>query len=322
MATDSAEPRSATRILSRLPFVGDEQVGGGQRGAPGTRRLAWPLLAPALLVVMAVVAVPIVRVFWLSVHDVDLAGTQQQFVGLDNFREAVSSSTLRQAMWVTGVYTVASVGIAFLFGLSLALVLERLPKRWKWLQGVFVAPWATSAVVVAFIFLYMFDVQVGVINEIMVRLGILQSYMSWLSDSTLAFAAVTVATVWQMTPFFMLMFIAGLKGIPRQIIDAAKVDGASGFNIFRYISLPYLRGIMIIAVTLMGIRVLNNFPIIWTMTQGGPVRATTTVVIEVYRRAFQQFDIGSAAAVSVIWLLIVLFFAAFYVRRVLTSERM
>lgn len=312
----------------------DARPGGSSRGdpdkeaariagglaPPGHRRLAWPMLAPALLIVAAVVALPVLRVLWLSVHETSLIRLDQEFVGLANFRAAIGDPALRQAMWVTGAYTLFSVGLSTVFGLALALALDRLPAGWRWLQGVFIAPWATSAVVVAFLFLYMFDVQVGVLNELMVRLGVLQDYVSWVGDTTLAFVAVTVATVWQMTPFFMLMFLAGLQAIPRSVLDAAMVDGATGLHVFRHITLPYLRGILVIAVTLMGIRTLNNFPIIWTMTQGGPVRSTTTTVILIYRQAFQQFEIGEAAAVSVIWLVVVLVLATFYARRVLTGQ--
>ena len=126
--------------------------------------------------------------------------------------------------------------------------------------------------------------------------------------------AVILAYVWNETPFFMLMLLAGLQSIPGDIVEAAVVDGASGFGVFRYITVPSLRRIIAISTILMIIWNFNNFTVIWPMTQGGPINATTTFVVYVYRNAFQNFNIGYAATIGVVWLVLLLILTFFYMR--------
>jgi multiple sugar transport system permease protein len=126
---------------------------------------------------------------------------------------------------------------------------------------------------------------------------------------------VVTANVWNQTPFYMLMLLAGLQSIPSEIKEAAIIDGANSLQLFWRIIIPHLQNIIVIITVLMLIRNFNSFPLIWTMTQGGPVYSTTTLAIYIYRLAFSDFEIGYAATVGIMWLAVLLAFTASYVRR-------
>ncbi|CAN5326446.1 sugar ABC transporter permease [soil metagenome] len=305
-----------------MTAIASDKLGGvrrwARRGEARGAGLAWLLLAPALILIAGVVALPVGYVGYLALTEQNLlSDSGGQFVGLRNFARALSSGAFYSAAWTTMVYATSTVVASFGAGLGCAHLLERVTGRWRWVRSLFIAPWVTSAVVVAFLFLYMFDNQVGVINAFLVRFGLVEGYLSWLSDSTLAMVAVVLATVWQQTPFFTLMFIAAMKGIPQDVKDASQVDGATGWENFRHITVPFLSKVMIISATLVSIRSLNNFPIIWTMTRGGPVDATTTTVVQVYRIAFESFQLGYSAAIGALWMVFILIASSLYARAIL-----
>jgi len=151
-------------------------------------------------------------------------------------------------------------------------------------------------------------------------LGLIDKFVPWLAHPTSAPIAVILAYIWNETPFFMLMLLAGLQSIPSDIVEAAVVDGASSLGVFRYITVPSLRRIIAISTILMVIWNFNNFTIVWPMTQGGPINATLTFVVYVYRNAFQNFDLGYAATVGVVWLVLLLVLTFFYVRTISGEE--
>jgi len=182
------------------------------------------------------------------------------------------------------------------------------------IRGVFMVPWVIPGIVVGYLFMYMFDVQVGIVNLILMQLNLIQESLPWLMRGDLAMAAIIIAHVWNQAPFYMLMLTAGMKSIPDDVKEAAYVEGAGRWQEFWNVTFPYLKGIILITSLLMVIRNFNNFPIIYTMTGGGPVYSTTTSVIYIYRLAFEQFNIGYASAVGTVWVIVLIFFSIFYIR--------
>jgi multiple sugar transport system permease protein len=182
------------------------------------------------------------------------------------------------------------------------------------LKGISLIPWIVPYIVVAFLFSFMFNYDVGVFNFILRSLRLIDENLAWLADPSLSMAAVITANIWNQTPFYMLMFLAGLQGIPIELKEAAKIDGANTIQVFGYITLPHMQNIMVITTILMLIRNFNNFPLIWVMTGGGPIYSTSTLVIYIYRMAFSEFNFGYAATIGVIWLIILIVMTAIYVR--------
>lgn len=290
-----------------------------RRGLVSRRKGLNPLvplfLAPAFVIMGYVVAYPLLRTFWLALFHVELVDPDHQaFVGLGNFLALAHDTTFWQSLGRTLVFTSISVVVSFVFGLGFALLADGLPERLAVARGLLLVPWVTPAVVVGFLFLYMFDQEVGVVNLLLLHLHVIQHRLAWLSDANQALAAVIVANVWSQTPFFVLMFTAGLTAIPTTQREAIRIDGARGWEEFWHLIVPYLHHIMVIASLIAIINNFSSFTVIWTLTQGGPVYATTTLAVQIYRVAFQQFKFGYGAAMGVVWMLVLLVLSVVYIR--------
>ncbi len=290
-----------------------------RRGLVSRRKGLNPLvplfLAPAFVIMGYVVAYPLLRTFWLALFHVELVDPDHQaFVGLGNFLALAHDTTFWQSLGRTLVFTSISVVVSFVFGLGFALLADGLPERLAVARGLLLVPWVTPAVVVGFLFLYMFDQEVGVVNLLLLHLHVIQHRLAWLSDANQALAAVIVANVWSQTPFFVLMFTAGLTAIPTAQREAIRIDGARGWEEFWHLIVPYLHHIMVIASLIAIINNFSSFTVIWTLTQGGPVYATTTLAVQIYRVAFQQFKFGYGAAMGVVWMLVLLVLSVVYIR--------
>jgi multiple sugar transport system permease protein len=292
------------------------RVGPKHRGLWDETGLAVMCLAPCLLVLGFVILYPLARGIYLSLLHYRLTDpTGPTLAYLGNYAAILSDRVFWEALWNTAIFSAASVALGFLAGLVLAVLLDRDLPGIRVLRGLSLVPWIVPYIVVAFLFLYMFNFDVGVINFLLRVLGVVGENIAWLSTPHEAMIAVITANVWNQTPFYILMFLAGLQTIPAELKEAASIDGASPLQVFRHITLPHLQNIMVIATILMLIRNFNNFPLIWVMTQGGPINSTTTLVIYIFRLAFSEFNFGYAAAVGVLWLVLLMVITAWYVRQ-------
>jgi len=282
---------------------------------------AGALLLPAVAILALVIFYPLVQALLLSLKDASLLNaTVAPFAGLDNFKQLLGDEVFWTAVKNTFVLTTASIGGSLVLGMSLALVLnENLPFR-NFFRGIALIPWVVPGVVVALLTLYMFNSQVGVIDYVLVQLGVTERFVDWFGSTKNAMWAIILANIWNQTPFYMLMVLAGLQTVPEDEYDAAKVDGANVLQRFRYVTLPNIRGVLAIVIALQVIWNFNNFDIIWATTEGGPVNATTTLTVHVYRMAFKSLDLGYAAAIGVVMLVALLLFSVFYVRAMERGE--
>jgi len=278
-------------------------------------RLAVMLITPALLVIGLVILYPLLNAVWLSFLNYRLLHPDDYYFTLfGNYLALFQDEFFWIALKVTLVFTFSTVVIGLFIGLIMALALDQLTIRISGLRGLILVSWVVPGIVVGYIFRYMFDVEVGILNYFLQQIGIIESYLPWLMEGNLAMIAIIVAHVWNQAPFYMLMFTAGLKAIPHGAKEAAYVDGASRWQEFRLVTFPYLKGILLITSLLMVIRNFNNFPIIYTMTGGGPVYSTTTSVLYIYRVAFERYNMGYASAIGVVWVLVLLLVSILYVR--------
>ena len=278
-------------------------------------KTAVTLLAPALLILAFVIVYPLIRSFVLSFFNLELTKPgQNSFVFLKNFRTMFRDDAFWVSFKNTIVFTLNTVFISVLLGLIIAIAFDQLPKRFAGLRGVILVPWVIPGIVVGYLFMYMFDVDVGVINFFLQKLGLIDHYLPWLMNNRLAMVSIIVAHVWNQIPFHILMISAGLKTIPREVQEAAYVEGAGRWQEFRHVTLPHIWGILVISSLLMIIRNFNNFPIIFTMTGGGPGDSTTTAVLHIYKLAFEQYQLSYASAVGVIWVIALLALSIVYIR--------
>ncbi|MDQ7095319.1 sugar ABC transporter permease [Desulfosporosinus sp. PR] len=273
------------------------------------------LIFPAVFVLGIVILYPLISSLVLSVFHYELTRPDQTKLSvLENYTKMIHDDVFWLSLKNTIIFTGVSVVISLIVGLIGAITIDQLPQRLAGVRGVILVPWLIPGVIVGFLFMLIFDVQVGPVNMILEHLGIIKEFLPWLMDDKLANIAVIVANIWNQIPFYILMFTAGIKAIPAEIKEAVIVEGAGRWEEFLHITLPHLRGILIITSLLMIIRNFNNFPLIYTMTGGGPVYSTTTFVIYIYRLAFEQFNIGYASAVGVVWCLVLLVLSSLYVK--------
>ena len=291
------------------------------RSARNEAFFAAVLLLPAVAILALVIFYPLVQALLLSLKDASLLNaTVAPFTGLDNFKQLLGDEVFWTAVKNTLVLTTISIGGSLVLGMSLALVLnENLPFR-NIFRGIALIPWVVPGVVVALLTLYMFNSQVGVIDYVLVQLGVTEGFVDWFGSTRNALWAIILANIWNQTPFYMLMILAGLQTVPEDEYDAVKVDGANVLQRFRYVTLPNIRGVLAIVIALQVIWNFNNFDLIWATTEGGPVNATTTLTVHVYRMAFKSLDLGYAAAIGVVMLIALLLFSVFYVRAMERGE--
>jgi multiple sugar transport system permease protein len=300
----------------------------GARVAPGraagrtagrqARALPWldAMAMPTVAVLAIVIGYPVVYTLLLSAQDYNLLASESaRFIGAANYRKLAADPIFWQALANTALYTFGSVAISLALGLGLALLTENLGgRRGRITRALLLTPWAVPFVVVAFLFRYMYLQNGGAINAVLQATGLIAAPISWLNVSSLAMPAVMVTNIWTMTPFFFLLLSAALSGIPVEVIESARVDRARTFSLIFQIKMPFLRNAMLISSLLMIIANFNDFAKIWAMTQGGPGYSTTTLVVYVYRQAFENFAFGYASAIGVVWLLLLLGFAVAYLR--------
>ena len=280
-----------------------------------TIKLATVLLAPSLIFMAIIMLYPLVYSIVLSLQNYQLTRPLEiRFDPLRNLIRLKRDSTFFISLKNTMIFTSFTVAIGAFLGMIMALVLDQLTASFSKLRGIILMPWVVPGIVVGYLFMYIFDVNVGVANFILETLGIIKEYLPWLMRGNLAMAAVVIANIWNQTPFYMLMFTAGLKGIPKDAEEAAYAEGASRWQEFWYVTFPYLKGILVITTLLQIIRNFNNFPIIFTMTGGGPVYSTTTSVLYIYKVSFEQFNMGYASLIGVIWVVVLMALSVLYIR--------
>jgi len=280
-----------------------------------TRKLAAILLVPSLLFIAIVMLYPLFYSIFLALHNYQLTRPHAiRIAPLQNLIKLSRDTTFVLSIRNTLVFTFFTVAIGSLLGMIFALILDQLTASFAKLRGIVLMPWVIPGIVVGYLFMYVFDVNVGIYNYILQTLGIIKEYLPWLMRDNLAMIAIIFAHVWNQTPFYMLMFTAGLKAIPKDAEEAAYVEGASRWQEFWYVTFPFLKGIFVITSLLQIIRNFNNFPIIFTMTGGGPVYATTTSVLYIFKVAFERFDMGYASLIGILWVIVLLILSALYIR--------
>jgi len=205
-------------------------------------------------------------------------------------------------------------------GLVVALLLNAaVPLRGFFRGAVFII-WIIPMMVVALLWMIIYNSEFGILNHILSSLGLIREYVAWLGRVWPAKFAIILTHGWRGVPFFMVMILAALQTIPRDIVDASKIDGAGALQRFAYITIPYIKHILLLACLLSIVRLFQDITLIYILTSGGPKNATTTLSVYVYKQAFQSFQMARAAAVGVTWLIFLMVLAMFYVRLVTRGE--
>ena len=286
--------------------------------------LPYLLLLPVLLGVGVVLLYPIAKNTWLSLHALDYVRPQkgQTFIGLENYRELLASRDFWLAMSNTAVYTLGTVVGSFGIGLFTAVFLnERFRARWL-ARTLIILPWAVPYVAAVLIWTWIMDAEYGVLNYLLVKSGLAARKIPWLASPTYAMLAVLIVTVWKQFPFATVMLLAGLQAIPDALYEAAQIDGAGRARRFLHVTLPGLRSVTGVVLILLTIWAFRRFTVIYVMTGGGPARATETLPIQTYIEAFSNYNMGYAASMGTVSLLISMAATFVYLAVMPKSEEM
>jgi multiple sugar transport system permease protein len=255
---------------------------------------------PASILLCGIVFYPILRTLVLSVLRENLAnGFHPEFTGIGNFARLAADSRFGGSIRATLSFTVISVGAEFVLGLLLALSVNRLKSSSAPLRVIFLLPWTLPTAVVALLWAWIFNDQYGVLNALLIRVGLAGPPVAWLAHPSTAMAAIIVADVWKTTPFVFLILLAGLQNIPQELYEAIEVDGGGSWARFRYVIWPHLMPFVFVALVFRMVQAFGIFDLVWVMTGGGPGGATETVSIYTYQTYMRYLDFGYGAAIAV-----------------------
>jgi multiple sugar transport system permease protein len=278
------------------------------------RLLPYALIAPIAILLLAISVYPGLYAIWLAMTDASLLRlARAQFIGIGNFVRMAGDDIFLDSLWRTLRWDVAVVLSELLIALPIALFLNLTFRGRGFARVAMMIPYITPPAVVGLLFAYMFDGNFGVVNDILVKAGILDRYVSFLSDPTGSFAVTVAAMVWYGTPLMALILLAALQTIPQPLYDAANVDGASAWQRFRYITLPHLMPSILFLMLLRLIWMSNHIDMIFVLTQGGPGFANYTAAVYSFKLT-NQFEIGYASAVAVVLTILLVAASAMYVR--------
>ena len=228
-----------------------------------------------------------------------------KFVGLENFIRAFTDPTMYASLWTTVRFTFFVVLLHFAIGIGLALLLNKEIRGRTFFRALLVMPWLFPEVVIANLWKWIFNVNSGLLNTFLQRIGILTERMSWRGSMDWAMACVIMVCVWKGYPLVMIQMLAGLQSISKDLYEAATIDGANRRQTFRYVTLPGLRPTMVVTLILDTVWWFKHLTMIWILTNGGPVTATNTISVEIYKQAFEYKNAyGYSAALAVIVFLI------------------
>lgn len=293
-----------------------------KRGASVPKDLvAWVMLSPALLVVFGIIIFPAVAAVVISMTEVNLLNLAEiRFVGLSNFIAVLGSDVFYTALRTSLIWTFGNVGVQLAMGIIGALILNQAFKARGIFRGLVLLPWATPSVLVALMWMWILDPNLGLFNTILQNLGLQDKPVAWLSNTETALPTLMFIDIWQGIPFFTVMILAALQGVPKEQIEAAKIDGANAWQIFWNVVFPIILPTILITTILRLIWTANYFDLILILTVGGPANSTLTLPMHAYITAYRGLDFGAGTAIAVIQALLLSILIVLYMRRIRRAE--
>ena len=301
-AQDTAAP-DATGHSRGVPPKGGG--GGAQVGVHAAAK--WSFLGPALAVLVALRLVPLLLVVGLSFTDLNLARPQDpvSFVRLDNYVDLVQSRAFREVLATTGVIVLPALAIEMVVGLAIALWLNTLIRGRAIARSVLLVPFLLTPVVIGTFFKMFYSAALGQLNYFLGAIGVTDGDTAWLTHPRVVRWAVVAMEAWHTIPFVALLCLAGVVSLPQEPLEAARVDGASAWQRFRYVMLPILAPLLLVVLCLRALDILQLFDEVYVLTGGGPGRLTEVYNIFLYNRGFQTFELGYTSAAAVLLMLTV-----------------
>ena len=273
------------------------------------------LILPACLLMGLIMIYPLGKVFYLSFqHYNPTKPFTNGFAGLDNFITIFTKKEFYNALGVSAKFVACEVVLQLIFGMIVALILNQKFKGRGFFRALTFIPWALSGVLTAVLWSIMFNQHFGVLNDLLAKLGIIKEPIAWLANTKFVLGSVIVAELWRGIPFFAISLLAAMQGIPDDIYEAARVDGSTTFQTFRFITLPMLKNTIVLTTLLRTIWEFNSVDLIYSLTGGGPVGKTTTLSMLIANQAIKTSNYGYGSALSVVSFAILAVIAVIYMK--------
>ena len=274
-----------------------------------------------IIIMGAVIGWPLIQTFVLSLTDSDLMNlSKPTFVGLSNFTKALKNPGYLESLKISGLFAVVVVLSEMVLGTSVALLLNEPFKGRAFVRGLLILPWAVPTTVNAMMWRLIYNPEYGALNSLLFQLGIIDQYVSWIGTADKALWSVMFADIWKNFSLVAMIALASLQTLPESQIEAATIDGANGWQRFRFITLPHLIPSLQVALVLRIIETVKVFDIIYVMTRGGPANKTRSASIFVYQEAFTNSRMGSGASYAIIMVCMIMILIAFYLKGISKKE--
>lgn len=274
-----------------------------------------------IIIMGAVIGWPLIQTFVLSLTDSDLMNlSKPAFVGFTNFTKALKNPGYLESLKISGLFALVVVLSEMVLGTSVALLLNEPFKGRAFVRGLLILPWAVPTTVNAMMWRLIYNPEYGALNSLLFQLGIIDQYVSWIGTADKALWSVMFADIWKNFSLVAMIALAALQTLPESQIEAATIDGANGWQRFRFITLPHLIPSLQVALVLRIIETVKVFDIIYVMTRGGPANKTRSASIFVYQEAFTNSRMGSGAAYAIIMVCMIMILIAFYLKGISKKE--
>lgn len=274
------------------------------------------LLLPTIAILCIVVVLPISKAIYTSFCEYKISNLNDPvWNNFGNYKALFESGTFFTYLANTIVYVIASVILQLIIGMIFALLLNSNIKGRGLFRGLFLIPWVIPSIVIAILWRLLLNEQFGVMNYFLCKLGILSTMnVSWTMDPGLAMLAIILASSWREIPYMMVMLLAGLQSVDNTLIEESLIEGANWFQRFIHVTLPSIAPVLMTTVWIATLASFQMFNIIYNLTGGGPIEATTTLSIAAYKSAFVSYDFGKGSAIGVLWLLLLVVFTVIFNR--------
>lgn len=284
----------------------------------GKSKIVWTpylLILPAVLLIFGVMLYPLCNVFYLAFQHYNPAMPfANGFAGFDNFVKIFTTNEFYASLGVSFKWVISEVVLQLVLGMAVALLLNQKFKGRGIFRAITFVPWAMSGVLTAVLFSLIFNQNYGVLNDILRKLGIIHENIAWLANIKLVLGSVIVAELWRGIPFFAISLLAAMQGLPQDVYEAAKVDGASKIQTFCNVTLPLLKNTIVLTTLLRTIWEFNSVDLIYSLTGGGPVGKTTTLSMLIANQALTTNNYGYGSAISVVSFFILAIIALVYLK--------
>jgi len=288
------------------------KMGSGRKLAEN--QFGFLLILPALTLLLVMLMYPTLNSIFISFTNKSPLNPDTEFIGFDNYVSILRNPQYKGVFWNTLVLTFFATFIPFVLGFAWAIVLNHGFRSSQFLRGSTLIAWIIPGTCIGFIWMWIFNGEYGILNSILDALGLIDNNLTLLGHPKTAMMVIIISSTWRSLPWYMAFLLGGLQAVPVEQVEAARLDGAGNFNVLFHIVIPNMKGLINSLLILGAIGSLQQFDLIWVMTQGGPARGTTTLAIEVYKNAFQNWNTGKAAAIGVLWMLTLSIFTYFYMK--------